>query len=862
MLTWLSLAMYTPTVLGTQTIETFLPEDRQSVIVKPQFYEDTSGMLTIEQVRSADFGGKWQALTENYANFGYRPNPYWYRFEISNPQSLPVSQMLEISYPVLDSIDYFRYQTREIEGRDPLIQHVHTGDRSPYHQRLIPHPHFLFPLDLDPGESNTIYLRVVTAGSQSVPINLWNTTALFVHLVQQDELNALYVGVVLVIVFFNLLIYIALREKMYLYYAVSIFFVMLFFVILRARLFPLIFSDSPDFHHLLLLLLPANCLMFAALFSREFLSIPSYSKNLNTLINIIVAVSIACLAGVFVLDSQTSLKLSVLCVIPGAFLLLLLGPIIAMMGNRIAWVYTIAWGTFMFGTTVSAMSKQGFLPTSFVTEYGMQLGSALEVFILNAALAYRFYREHKDKISAQNSRLQAHEERREAELKLLQNSMSHSVTMMPNRSCFEQKIQEALEHRGLTRIAVCIIEIVRYSEISKTLGHHNTDLMLCEVARHFNQVVANTPGLIVIDGPSFEANLCSLENDSFGFLLDADYADTQQDGVNKIIRELIQPIGFKGMRLELGSVIGVAICPEHGSNAATLLRHAQVAADSSDAFDRQVSFYRPEHDQYNTRRLTIISELKEAIKNDQLELYFQPKYDLSSERVIGVEALVRWHHERYGLVRPDDFIFMAEQTGIIKPLTRWVVRQAMQQHLQLKQSGFDISMSINISVINLREDDFTDFLDSCLAEYAIEPEKICLELTETSMMQQPLDAISVLEKIRETGMNLSIDDFGSGYSSLAYLRMLPAQEIKIDKSLITGIAAHQSIEIIARTTISMCHELGFKVVAEGVEHQPVMDLLVDIQCDLIQGYLLTPPLPFNRIVKWLEQHRTTRQFAS
>jgi len=865
-LVWLLLILGMPLAHSNQIFDTFLPTDQDSVIIQAEFYPDTSGVETIEQIRNGTFQGHWQPVVEDYANFGYKPYPYWYRFSLSNPGTTTANQIIEIRYPLLDSVDYYRYQRAEkIEetGSDETPnQHVHTGDRSPYSERLIPHPHFLFPIQLKPGESNTIYLRVVSAGSQLVPINLWESTALFVNLAQEDELHALYFGVVLVIVFFNLLIFIALRERMYLYYSVSTFLFMTFFAVMRAKLYPFIFSDTPTFHHVLLLLLPASCLLFAALFSREFLSIRSYSKNLSYLIDVIVLVTLGCLVGVFVLDAQNSLKLSVLVAIPGAFVLLLLGPIIALMGNRIAWVYTIAWGTFMFGATVTAMSKQGFLPSSFATEYGMQIGSALEVFILNAALAYRFYREHEDKISAQSERLRALDERHEAELKLLHNSLSHSVTMMPNRACFERQIDDALQQRGNTRIAVCIIEITRYPEINKTLGHRNTDLMLRDVARHYNNIVATTPGLKVIKGPSFEANLCSLENDAFGVLIDADYAEAHSDDVNEMIRNLIQPIEFKDMRLELHPAIGAAVCPEHGSNAATLLRHAQVAADSSDAFERYLSYYKPEHDQYNARRLTTISELKEAIKQDQLELYFQPKYDLASDKIVGVEALVRWHHDRYGIVRPDDFIAIAEQTGIIKPLTRWVVRQAIQQHLRLKRSGYDMSMSINISAINFRENDLLRFLRSSVQEYGVDPENIYLELTESAMMLNPLETIDTLEQIRNVGFKISIDDFGSGYSSLAYLRMLPAHEIKIDKSLVADITAHKSNEAIARTTISMCHELGFTVVAEGVESQPVMDLLTDLRCDLVQGYLLTPPLPFAKIVRWLERHRTTQRSAS
>ena len=839
-------------------LDTFLPAGQNSIIVRAEFLPDSQNKLDITAIKNAVIERQWQPLQENYANFGYKPYPYWYRFNITNPSDKPIKQIVEISYPLLDSIDFYHF------AQDELVEHVLTGDRLPYANRLIDHPHFLFPVNLRAGESGSIYLRVMSAGSQLVPITLWDSTSVFVSLAKEDSLHAIYLGVVSVIIFFNLLIFLALREKMYLYYAISTLVFMLFFAIMRAKLYPYIFSDTPAFHHILLLVLPSTCLFFAAIFSREFLSVRQYGKYPNYAINFIMVLCFACMAGVFIFDSQTSLKFSVLSVIPGSFILLLIGPIVALMGNRTAWVYTLAWGTFMFGVAVTALSKQGYLPVNFMTEYGMQLGSVLEVFILNAALAYRFYRAHIDKIAAQEARLLEHTERREAEVKLLHNSMSDAVTMMPNRSSFELQIFQAINERETDRIGVCIIEISRYSEISKTLGHQNTDLMMREVAQYFNNSLTPIPGRMPIEGPSMSANLCALDSGSFGVLMNMDIAESEgsQQYVNQLLHDLSQPIEFKDMRLELQPVIGVAVCPEHGLNAATLLRHAQVAVDSSDAFDRSLSYYRPEYDQYNARRLMMISELKEALNTDQLELYFQPKYSLIDKKVVGVEALVRWHHERYGLVRPDEFVELAEQTGIIKPLTRWVIRNALKHQADLKGLGYDLSMSINLSTVNLKEYDLLPYLEEIINTSNADPKKIYMELTETSMMANPLDALEVIEKIRKIGIKISIDDFGSGYSSLGYLKTLPAHEIKIDKSLVLEICRNVNSEIIADMTIEMCHKLGFTVVAEGVESQEVMNRLVDLNCDVIQGYLLTPPLPVEKLVTWLNSEDGVKSFAS
>jgi len=837
-------------------IESYLPKEQSSVIVHSEYLVDEDNALNIDNIRHKSTEADWQALKEDYANFGYQPSPYWYRFTISNPDVDPIKQIIEVSYPLLDTLDYYEYLG------DQVIKVVHTGDRVPYSERLIEHPHFLFPIELSANEKHTIYLKVMTKGSQLVPIKLWEGTKLFVELAKKDSLHALYLGFVAVIIFFNLLIFIALREKMYLYYAATAFLFSLFFSVMQAKLYPYIFSNSPEFHHTLLLILPSSCLLFSALFSREFLHPEQYSKNLNRVIDVLIAIACLGLLGVFIFDSQTSLKLSVLSAIPGCFMLFLLGPILGFMGNRMAWVYTAAWSTFMFGATITALSKQGFMPVSFATEYSMQIGSAIELFTLNAALAFRFYREHKARLLAQENRLLENSERREIELELLNRSMSDAITQLPNRLCFEQQVQKTLEVKGKTRIAVCVIEVLRYQEISRTLGAHNTDLMMTEVALHFNKIMSNLPGVKEIQAPSSQAHLCSLEHGVFGMLVDADFAEQNMESTNNVIRQLIKPFEFNDMRLELRPVMGVAVCPEHGLDAAVLLRHAQVAAGSTEAFERHVSYYKPEYDQYNARRLMMVSELKDAIKNGHLELFFQPKYSLKEHLVIGVEALVRWHHERYGVIRPDEFIEIAEQTGVIKQLTRWVVQRALLAQLAFKKAGYDVNMSINLSTLNLREGDLLEFLQEQLQNNDVDPANIYIELTETSMMEHPLDAIDVLEKISQLGINISVDDFGAGYSSLAYLKSLPASEIKIDKSLISSICSHDSSDMIAKATIDMCQKLGFSVVAEGVESQAVMDRLEALDCDIIQGYLLTPPLPYAKLVQWLEVNSATRRFVS
>lgn len=836
-------------VLGLQSFaantETFLAEGKHEAVIKPEYYPDYTLTMDLERIRDQDESLVWQDVLEDYANFGYVPYPVWYRFDISNLGDTYRQHVLEISYPLLDEVDYYRF-----DASGQLLEALETGDRRPYDSRMVDHPHFLFPLQMAPGEKHTIYLRVWTSGSQLVPLTLWDDIALFSALAEESEMHAVYFGIVLVIVFLNTLIFFALGEKMYLYYAASAFSFMLLFAALRGKLYAVVQSSNPEFHHALFLFLPSACLIFSALFTREFLNVSKYSATLSTMINLVIFIQLTCVAGVFLFDRQTSLQFSVMSAIPCSFLLLVFGPVLSWMGNGIAWVYTLAWGTLMSGATITALSKQGFIASSFVTEYGMQIGSAIEIFILTAALVYRFYIEHKSRIAAQEESLREGAERRDAELRLLDSSMTHPVTMMPNRTCFEQTINQCIK-QSRTPLMIVTIENRRFAEVCKTLGQQNADLMLCDLARSYNEQLSNIGSVKTISAPSFTAYVCSLEGGSFGLILDQTQVDQHQSDIRELIRQVLKPVDYKGMVLDLQAAIGVALYPEHGVNASTLIRHSEVAADFADPSMQAVSYYRPEHDQYNARRLTMISDLKGAIAENQLSLYLQPKLDLKSGYVAGVEALIRWQHEKYGMIRPDEFIPMAEQTGIIRKLTRWVFDRALYQQVVLDKAGYALDVSVNISAVNLREPDLIDYFDSKLKEYGTDPSRVYLELTETSVMEDPNRALYTLRKLRGIGLKISVDDFGTGYSSLSYLKDLPAHEIKIDKSLVQGLGSSQRHDAVTRTAIGMCHDLGFGVVAEGVESQVVMDGLEALGCDMIQGYHLTPPLPLEELIEWI-----------
>ena len=268
-----------------------------------------------------------------------------------------------------------------------------------------------------------------------------------------------------------------------------------------------------------------------------------------------------------------------------------------------------------------------------------------------------------------------------------------------------------------------------------------------------------------------------------------------------------------------------------------------------------VMLYSPERDNYSPKRLTMAAELRQALADGDIVVYHQPKARLSDGMIIGTEALVRWRHPTQGLIGPDEFIPLAEQTGLIEPLTFFVLKSALEQCRQWNDAGHDINVAVNLSVRSLLDPDLSGRVEALLAETGVPGSRLTLEITESGVMADPNRAIALLERLAATGVKLSVDDFGTGYSSLSYLRRLPVHEVKVDRSFVFRMATDPSDATIVQSIIELGHNLGLRTVAEGVEDQISWDLLRGMGCDVAQGYLLSKPIPAQALTRWMDDVR-------
>ena len=431
-------------------------------------------------------------------------------------------------------------------------------------------------------------------------------------------------------------------------------------------------------------------------------------------------------------------------------------------------------------------------------------------------------------------------ERKRTEEALAHQALHDGLTGLPNRLLLQDRLTQAIRmaERDGRPFALCVIDLDRFKDVNDTLGHLAGDQLLQEVAFRLRQALRASDTVARLGGDEFAL-----------VLLDAD-ASAAMLAAQKVVECLGASLELEGHEVAVGASLGIAVYPENGGDADTLLRRADVAMYVAKQTRGGYALYTPDQDQSSSERLTLVGALRRAIADDELTLFYQPKVDCRTGAVAGVEALVRWRHPQQGLIPPDRFIPLAEQTGLIRPLTRWVLNSAIGQARAWHDEGLLLSVAVNLSAHDLQDVELPGWLAALLAQWGVGPEWLKLELTESALMSDPAQALDVLTELCDLGVRIAIDDFGTGYSSLGYLKRLPAHEIKIDRSFVADMAAEERDRAIVRSTIDLGHNLGLAAVAEGVEDQRTLDLLGGLGCDLAQGFYLSRPLPASQIAEW------------
>jgi diguanylate cyclase (GGDEF)-like protein len=412
------------------------------------------------------------------------------------------------------------------------------------------------------------------------------------------------------------------------------------------------------------------------------------------------------------------------------------------------------------------------------------------------------------------------------------------LTGLPNRMLFLERVAEALRreqpHRGAA--AVLLFDLDRFNEINNTLGTPIGDYVLCEVGRRLRSQLGDDTLVARLGADEF-ALLCPWTKGVPGALAVAAAAQSSLEA----------PIALEGVALNVEASIGIAVMREHAEDLDALLRRADVALARAKAHFSRVEVYSPAYDGFDATQLMLLGQVRLGLERGEFILHYQPKVDLQTKRITGVEALLRWQHPEHGLLAPLKFIPLIEQTALVGPVTLYVITEALRQMSCWRELGLRLGISVNLSARNLVESELPAQIESLLEEHAIPADQLTVEVTESATLVDPERADRVLSALRASGVAVSIDDFGTGNASIEYLARLPANEIKIDKSFITDISDDGRAEAIVRSTIDLARNLELSVVAEGIETEAVLDRLAALGCDTGQGYVISRPLPADQL---------------
>jgi diguanylate cyclase (GGDEF)-like protein/PAS domain S-box-containing protein len=437
------------------------------------------------------------------------------------------------------------------------------------------------------------------------------------------------------------------------------------------------------------------------------------------------------------------------------------------------------------------------------------------------------------------------EQTRASEERFQHQALHDALTRLPNRVLLHDRLSHAITAAARDRepVSLLVVDLDRFKEVNDTLGHSAGDRLLQEVSARFRATVRASDTVARLGG------------DEFALVLPGADAPAAATTAAKLLAALDRPVVLDGWELPLGASVGIAAYPRHGSDADTLLRRADMAMYAAKRNrDGGFGVYSPDLDRHGSERLGLITDLRRGIALDELTLHYQPQVDCRTGGLVGIEALVRWWHPERGLLSPDTFVPIAEQAGLMRDMTRWVLSTALAQGHTWRRWLRELTLSVNLSGQDLLDSRLPAFVTSQLDRWEFPAEQLTLEITESALLGDRARAQDVIGDLRKTGVRVALDDFGTGYSSLSYLKEWPVDELKVDRSFVQNMVDDGRDRAIVRAIVDLAHTLGLSVVAEGVETQAVLGMLGDLECDRAQGYHMSRPLPAEEL-KWWLRHR-------
>lgn len=442
-------------------------------------------------------------------------------------------------------------------------------------------------------------------------------------------------------------------------------------------------------------------------------------------------------------------------------------------------------------------------------------------------------------------------ERKRARDELTHLALHDPLTNLPNRAVFYDRLHQSIliSRRNGAPLALLFLDLNGFKEVNDDLGHAYGDVLLCQVGERLSGAVRASDTVARVGG------------DEFGIILLAADSDGACTMARKVLNTLADPFSVEGATVDIGASVGIALYPDHGEDAESLVQHADTAMYQAKGSSTGFSIYSPQVSEDPRDGLTLIGELRRAIGEGELTVYYQPRVNVTTGCVVGAEALMRWHHRERGYVEPEQFVRAAEKTGLIVDLTAWVLNQAVAQASAWRRAGMELSVAVKLAPRNFRDPQLPLQVGAALASYGADPSWLEIEVPETAITEGAGQALDALARLNALGIQITVDHFGGGSSSLASLKRLPVHKLKIDKVLVSDVVEDQSDSAVVRSMISLGHDLGFRVVAEGTEDESTWELLRSLRCDEAQGYYIARPMPAAELDEWMAESSWGRRRA-
>lgn len=763
--------------------------------------------------------------TKNKIPYKLKKQTYWVQIKITKFSNSLNHIILHADNSILNTLKIFEVANSSIASS---LYDLESLGKNEIKERVFPH----VTLDLSEQTSKILLLKIKANGPPDVPIEYY----LIDDFNERVELTLLifgcFIGITLLMTMYNLVFYFAVRNKIYLFYIgylLSTFFALSSINGFGYYLFPY------NLHHYLNTYVATfhyAMAVFLLLFTLYFLN---YEKD-NTIhfkVSLyLISLFILCGLTTIPLESITEAQIFFL-IFPAVVVYFIYLAVIKLKGS-IAWskYYFISWIPLFIGAILQPLSHLNIIESNFLVSNAFLFVVMIEVIFLSFALAERMKKTEQDRLN---------------------DIYYHYDSKLPRKGILEQGLLREINKDKGHKISVVIIKPEHIEKISLYINDYFNTQFFIDLTDSINGLVQYNDAVLSITNK--KEKVAFIEPYSLALLLNENTSTQKIDAfIESIQRKVNDSYKVKELNLPLFANVGISSYPDNSANPQVLINEAQLASNKASESELGWFIFENQDKSKDEYLLNLATQMSDAINNDEFEIYHQPQIDLKTLRVCGSECLLRWYYQGEGFISPATFIPIAEDIGLIRKLTRWVIKQSLHQHnMIMKNDNKNHMISINISGKDISDIDFVPFIEQALEEAKIPPEKVILELTESAAITKGSDGVATMQALIDLGIKMSIDDFGTGYSSMSYMSQLPCQELKVDREFVENIKNNPKNNIICETTVKMAKGLNLEVVAEGINSKSDENILRSFGCDIGQGFYYAKPMPIEHYLVWLKK---------